>query len=210
MMLVPVGAALLSCSLGACTIIFAEVLLKGKTNNLDSLNALYYMLPYAVLILIGPAVALEGSGLWHWWWSQRGGEHFWHALQAIGLSGLCAFCLNFALFYTIQTTSAVTFSVAGDLKLACTVVLSWLLFRTPINELNAFGCLLTVLGVVAYGYALYLQHQWERDKRQQRARMREGGAGEGEESSLLFRTSATSVDYESETETVDSYLGAML
>ncbi|CAI5519173.1 unnamed protein product [Closterium sp. Naga37s-1] len=104
-------SALCCVVLGCATVICAEVLLKGKQYSLDSLNALYQLVPYSALILAPPAAVLEGWQLWGWFMAQA---NPWPAVIAILISGCFAFCLNFSLFYTIQKTSALTFNVAGS------------------------------------------------------------------------------------------------
>ncbi|CAI5477886.1 unnamed protein product [Closterium sp. Yama58-4] len=145
-------SALCCVVLGCATVICAEVLLKGKQYSLDSLNALYQLVPYSALILAPPAAVLEGWQLWGWFVAQA---NPWPAVIAILISGCFAFCLNFSLFYTIQKTSALTFNVAGNLKLVITLVFSWLLFRTPMAPISLLGCLLELVGVVCYGWAIF-------------------------------------------------------
>ncbi|KAF2608789.1 hypothetical protein F2Q68_00046624 [Brassica cretica] len=67
-------------------------------------------------------------------------------------SGVLAFCLNFSIFYVIHSTTAVTFNVAGNLKVAVAVMVSWLIFRNPISYMNAVGCGITLVGCTFYGY----------------------------------------------------------
>ncbi|CAI5468033.1 unnamed protein product, partial [Closterium sp. Yama58-4] len=145
-------SALCCVVLGCATVICAEVLLKGKHYSLDSINALYQLVPYSALILAPPAAVLEGWQLWGWFVAQA---NPWPAVIAILISGCFAFCLNFSLFYTIQKTSALTFNVAGNLKLVITLVFSWLLFRTPMAPISLLGCLLELVGVVCYGWAIF-------------------------------------------------------
>ncbi|KAL0369255.1 UNVERIFIED_CONTAM: GDP-mannose transporter GONST5 [Sesamum calycinum] len=75
-------------------------------------------------------------------------------------SGVLAFCLNFSIFYVIHSTTAVTFNVAGNLKVAVAVTCSWLIFRNPISLMNAVGCSITLVGCTFYGYVRHmLSHQ---------------------------------------------------
>ncbi|KAL2467729.1 GDP-mannose transporter GONST5 [Forsythia ovata] len=70
-----------------------------------------------------------------------------------------AFCLNFSIFYVIHSTTAVTFNVAGNLKVAVAVTCSWLIFRNPISALNAIGCAITLVGCTFYGYVRHMLSQ---------------------------------------------------
>ncbi|KAH9691155.1 UDP-galactose transporter 1 [Citrus sinensis] len=74
-------------------------------------------------------------------------------------SGVLAFCLNFSIFYVIHSTTAVTFNVAGNLKVAVAVLVSWLIFRNPISGMNAVGCAITLIGCTFYGYIRHLLSQ---------------------------------------------------
>lgn len=78
-----------------------------------SINTVYYMAPFATMILGVPAFLLEGNGILDWFEAHPSP---WSALIIIFSSGVVAFCLNFSIFYVIHSTTAVTFNVAGNLK----------------------------------------------------------------------------------------------
>lgn len=80
-----------------------------------SINTVYYMAPFATMILAVPALLLEGAGVIHWFHTH---ESIAPALIIILSSGVLAFCLNFSIFYVIHSTTAVTFNVAGNLKVS--------------------------------------------------------------------------------------------
>lgn len=107
------------------------------------------MAPYATMILAGPAVLFEGWGVATWLHSQ---ESLSWPLLIIFFSGVSAFCLNFSIFYVIHATTAVTFNVAGNMKVAVAIVISWLIFQNPISFMNAIGCSVTLVGCTFYGY----------------------------------------------------------
>uniref|UniRef100_A0A0R0GKQ0 Sugar phosphate transporter domain-containing protein n=1 Tax=Glycine max TaxID=3847 RepID=A0A0R0GKQ0_SOYBN len=105
-------AALLGCLATSTKTILAESLLHGY--KFDSINTVYYMAPFATMILAIPALLLEGNGVLEWLSTH---PYPWSALIIIFSSGVLAFCLNFSIFYVIHSTTAVTFNVAGNLKL---------------------------------------------------------------------------------------------
>lgn len=78
-----------------------------------SINTVYYMAPFATMILGVPAALLEGNGVIEWLHTH---ETLVPSLTIIFSSGVLAFCLNFSIFYVIHSTTAVTFNVAGNLK----------------------------------------------------------------------------------------------
>lgn len=71
------------------------------------------MAPFATMILALPAVVLEGNGVINWFYTH---PSIHSAMFIILSSGILAFCLNFSIFYVIHSTNAVTFNVAGNLK----------------------------------------------------------------------------------------------
>ncbi|XP_027332221.1 UDP-galactose transporter 1 [Abrus precatorius] len=147
-------AALFGCLATSTKTILAESLLHGY--KFDSINTVYYMAPFATMILAIPAMLLEGNGVLEWLSTH---PYSWSALIIIFSSGVLAFCLNFSIFYVIHSTTAVTFNVAGNLKVAVAVLVSWLIFRNPISYLNAVGCAVTLVGCTFYGYVRHLLSQ---------------------------------------------------
>ncbi|KAJ6730466.1 hypothetical protein OIU85_021278 [Salix viminalis] len=99
---------------------------------------------------------VEGSGVINWFYTH---ESVWPALIIIFSSGVLAFCLNFSIFYVIHSTTAVTFNVAGNLKVAVAVLVSWLIFHNPISYMNAVGCAITLVGCTFYGYVRHMLSQ---------------------------------------------------
>eukprot|EP00252_Welwitschia_mirabilis_P016370 TRINITY_DN36113_c0_g1_i1.p1 TRINITY_DN36113_c0_g1~~TRINITY_DN36113_c0_g1_i1.p1 ORF type:complete len:162 (+),score=18.07 TRINITY_DN36113_c0_g1_i1:58-543(+) len=122
-----------------------------------SINTVYYMAPFATIILAIPAILLEGIGVWDWFQTH---EDLYSAFLLIIGSGVFAFCLNFSIFYVIHSTTAVTFNVAGNMKVAVAILISWLIFKNPISVLNAFGCAITLIGCTFYGY---VRHRLSQD-----------------------------------------------
>ncbi|ESR47422.1 UDP-galactose transporter 1 [Citrus sinensis] len=147
-------AALFGCLATSTKTILAESLLHSY--KFDSINTVYYMAPFATMILSIPALLLEGSGIMDWLSTHPSP---WSAFIIIFSSGVLAFCLNFSIFYVIHSTTAVTFNVAGNLKVAVAVLVSWLIFRNPISGMNAVGCAITLIGCTFYGYIRHLLSQ---------------------------------------------------
>ncbi|CAB4266944.1 hypothetical protein PRUPE_1G499700 [Prunus persica] len=147
-------AALFGCLATSTKTILAESLLHGY--KFDSINTVYYMAPFATMILAVPAVVLEGNGVIEWLHTH---QTLVPSLIIIFSSGVLAFCLNFSIFYVIHSTTAVTFNVAGNLKVAVAVLVSWMIFKNPIPALNAVGCGITLVGCTFYGYVRHLLSQ---------------------------------------------------
>ncbi|KAJ4779552.1 Nucleotide-sugar transporter family protein [Rhynchospora pubera] len=147
-------AALFGCLATSTKTILAESLLHGY--KFDSINTVYYMAPFATMILAIPALLLEGGGVINWFYTH---EDIFSSMMIIFGSGVTAFCLNFSIFYVIHSTTAVTFNVAGNLKVAVAVLVSWMIFRNPISAMNAIGCAITLIGCTFYGYVRHLLSQ---------------------------------------------------
>ncbi|XP_059299130.1 UDP-galactose transporter 1 [Lycium ferocissimum] len=147
-------AALFGCLATSTKTILAESLLHGY--KFDSINTVYYMAPFATMILALPALLLEGPGVVAWLQTD---PPLLSSFFIIFGSGVLAFCLNFSIFYVIHSTTAVTFNVAGNLKVAVAVTCSWLIFRNPISMMNAVGCLITLVGCTFYGYVRHMLSQ---------------------------------------------------
>ena len=89
------------------------------------------MAPFATVILAVPALLIEGPGVLSWLYTH---PSVFSSLIIIFGSGVLAFCLNFSIFYVIHSTTAVTFNVAGNLKVSFYGCGSYclLLFNTPL------------------------------------------------------------------------------
>ncbi|RCH90787.1 UAA transporter, partial [Rhizopus stolonifer] len=68
------------------------------------------------------------------------------------LNGLIAFALNVVSFTANKKTSALTMTVAGNVKQVLSIILSVIIFDYTINMTNTFGIVLTLLGGAWYGY----------------------------------------------------------
>ncbi|KAE8790340.1 UDP-galactose transporter 1-like [Hordeum vulgare] len=121
-------ATMIGCLATSTKTILAESLLHGY--KFDSINTVYYMAPFATMILALPAMLLEGGGVIDWFYTH---DVFSSLIIILG-SGVLAFCLDFSIFYVIHSTTAVTFNVAGNLKVAIAVLVSWPIFRNPIPQ----------------------------------------------------------------------------
>ncbi|KAI8032420.1 UDP-galactose transporter 1 [Camellia lanceoleosa] len=101
----------LGCMSTSTKTILAESLLHGY--KFDSINIVYYLAPFATMIMGVPAIVLEGIGVMNWFHNH---SSVFSSLIIIFSFRLLPFCLNFSVFYVIHSTTAVTFNVAGNLK----------------------------------------------------------------------------------------------
>ncbi|KAI8337624.1 TPT-domain-containing protein [Chlamydoabsidia padenii] len=67
------------------------------------------------------------------------------------VNGLLAFALNIVSFTANKKTSALTMTVAGNVKQVLSIILAVVIFNLNINITNAFGIALTLIGGAWYG-----------------------------------------------------------
>lgn len=97
-----------------------------KDLNLDSLSLLYYTAPPSAVLIFCGFLFFEAQSLSY--------GAFTPALcVALVFNGLLAFTLNIAVIYLVSSTSAVVMSVSGPLKDILIVVISVLVFHSPVT-----------------------------------------------------------------------------
>eukprot|EP00897_Mesotaenium_endlicherianum_P005316 jgi/Mesen1/4812/ME000243S03987 len=154
-------AALVATIFTSANSILAEVVLKGHV-EMDSMNTVYYMAPQIVFMLAPLALATEAADVVRWHYNNTA-DHSQVWLLVL-VSGFLAFGLNFSLFYAIQATSAMTFNVAGNLKVAVAMLLGWMIFRNPMSMWSSLGCGMTVAGCTWYGYIVHKVRQEQQEQ----------------------------------------------
>lgn len=70
----------------------------------------------------------------------------------LAVNGAIAFGLNVVSFTANKKTSALTMTVAANVKQVLTTVLAVVVFHTVINPVNLFGITLTLIGGAWYAY----------------------------------------------------------
>jgi hypothetical protein len=80
-----------------------------------------------------------------------------HIYYILAFHGVMAFFLNYSNFSLTQHTSALAVSVAGSVKNAATIMISIVLFATPVTVPNAIGTAIAILGAAWYTRIEYRQ-----------------------------------------------------
>ena len=94
------------------------------------------------------------SGEWH-------GVREWNnlatsrAITVLWINGFLAFFLNVVSFTANKKTSALTMTVAGNVKQVLSIILAVIIFNLSISVVNAFGILCTLGGGAWYTYNLF-------------------------------------------------------
>jgi solute carrier family 35 protein E3 len=137
--------ALIASVITALIAILSFKLLKTK---LDAVNLLYYMAPLSMAMLLPFSLATEYSSI-RADWATNASDHSW-LLFILVISGLGAFFLNISTFLLINNTSALTYTVSGNVKIVINIVLSVIIFQNEVSWINGLGCFLTIVGAIWY------------------------------------------------------------
>ena len=76
-------------------------------------------------------------------------------LIILSLNGSLAFLLNLSNFSFIKKNSALTLSVAGNMKHITTILLSFIIFETSISSMAMIGTLIAIIGAALYAFTEY-------------------------------------------------------
>jgi len=118
-----------------------DMLLSNK--KLDSLSMLYYMAPISSLTLFAGFLYFESAQFLTISFSPS-------LLLALFLNGCLSFSLNMAVISLVANASVVVMSVCGPLKDIILVLLSVVLFQTPITIMQAVGYNISVFGLCLF------------------------------------------------------------
>lgn len=121
--------------------------------KLDSVNLTYYMAPPSALMISPIMLSFEYAPLVESWAEMFAGTNIAFVLL---LSGLIALGLNVSTFLAIKATSALTFTVIGNIKVIFSIIISVIIFKNEIGLFNAFGCAVTIAGAWWYSQ---IQHE---------------------------------------------------
>jgi len=124
----------------------------GGHGRIDPILLLSVVAPASAVMLLGPALALEGTGL--------ATSEVWHTAGDAGVAwlgllggGLAAFLLLFVEIGVIARTSALTITVIGHAKETLVILLSVAVYGDKLSALNVCGILLATAGMVLYSWA---------------------------------------------------------
>jgi solute carrier family 35 protein E3 len=145
------SCALFSCLTTALQSVLSSVLLTGE-NRLDSVNLLYYMAPLAFVVNLPFAYMYEMQGVINHSYEDVSAHV---VVMLLLLSGFVAFLLNLSVFFAIKSTSALTFTVFGNLKVVIVIILSVIIFQNEITVWNGVGCVVAFVGICLYSYQEY-------------------------------------------------------
>lgn len=156
-------AALVS-SLTTATQSVVSAMLLGGTLKLDSLNLLYYMAPVSFIFILPFALYAEYTPVMEYDVAAHGGNEVYFYLF---ISGLVAYLLNICVFFAIKSTSALTMTVFGNLKVVAVIGISVMIFKNEVTWWNGLGCFVATVGIIWYNA---IEYQIKEEKKRQAAR----------------------------------------
>jgi len=144
-------AALIASLTTSVQSIVSSMLLTGAL-KLDSINLLYYMAPVSFVLICPIALVSELEQL-----TQYDFEGYGTNKVAVNLliSGVVAYLLNICVFFAIKSTSPLTFTVFGNLKVVAVIGISVLIFKNEITWWNGLGCFIAIVGIIWYNAIEY-------------------------------------------------------
>jgi len=145
-------AALIASLTTSIQSIVSSMILTGPM-RLDSINMVYYMAPISFVIILPVALFFEVERLVAYEHEDYGG--FNYVAGTLFLSGVVAYLLNICTFFAIKSTSALTFTVFGNLKVIVVIVISVLIFKNQIGVMNGVGCFIAIVGIIWYNAIEY-------------------------------------------------------
>jgi len=158
-------ATVLVCFLSSTKSVMAQKFLVGKL-KFHPFELLQRMSLLAALQMALLAYFIEYDYIRDWWrikseFAADVGDNSAQTsfLVRLALNGVLAFFLNYTNFMTTKKTSALTVTVAGNVKHMCTILFSVLMFRNPISIMNACGTIVTLIGAVLYSSLEYQAKQ---------------------------------------------------
>ena len=123
----------------------------SNSYRLHPLDLLRRMSLYAFFLLLPLVWIIERPHMLDEW--KGNGDPFSYFVLLV--SGFMAFALNISNFETTKKTSALTVTVAGNVKHILTIVLSIVIFKNPISSTNFLGSVVAIGGAAWYSKETY-------------------------------------------------------
>ncbi|XP_043693465.1 glucose-6-phosphate/phosphate translocator 1, chloroplastic-like [Telopea speciosissima] len=131
--------------------IFSKKGMKG--NSVSGMNYYACLSILSLVLLIPFAIAVEGPQLWASGWetslAQIGPQLIWWLVAQSVFYHL----YNQVSYMSLDEISPLTFSVGNTMKRISVIVSSIIIFRTPIQPVNALGAAIAVFGTFLYSQA---------------------------------------------------------
>lgn len=142
-------------------IILVQIILGKAKLKLNPITTLYYVSPACFIFLLVPFTLLElteivyGVELTH---------PVPHSIMIMLANATCAFALNTAVYLLIGKTSALTMNISGVVKDFLLIMISAVMFDSPVSSLQLVGFSIAASGVLYYNYSKYNETKEVLDK----------------------------------------------
>lgn len=131
--------------------IFSKKGMKGK--DVSGMNYYACLSIMSLLILAPFAIAVEGPQMWAAGWqtalSQIGPNFIWW----VAAQSVFYHLYNQVSYMSLDQISPLTFSIGNTMKRISVIVSSIIIFRTPVQPVNALGAAIAILGTFLYSQA---------------------------------------------------------
>ncbi|KAF3543700.1 hypothetical protein DY000_02001342 [Brassica cretica] len=136
--------------------IFSKKGMKGK--SVSGMNYYACLSMLSLLILTPFAFAVEGPQMWIDGWqkalSDIGPQFVWW----VAAQSVFYHLYNQVSYMSLDQISPLTFSVGNTMKRISVIVSSIIIFRTPVQPVNALGAAIAILGTFLYSQVNYTAH----------------------------------------------------
>ncbi|KAK9064199.1 hypothetical protein SSX86_015579 [Deinandra increscens subsp. villosa] len=137
--------------------IFSKKGMKGK--SVSGMNYYACLSILSLLILTPFTIAMEGPQMWEAGWqtalTQIGPNFIWWVVAQSVFYHL----YNQVSYMSLDQISPLTFSVGNTMKRISVIVASIIIFRTPIQPVNALGAAIAILGTFIYSQRFKIRQE---------------------------------------------------
>ncbi|KAG4176985.1 hypothetical protein ERO13_A11G279000v2 [Gossypium hirsutum] len=131
--------------------IFSKKGMKGK--SVSGMNYYACLSMLSLLILTPFAIAVEGPHMWVAGWKEAVSEIGPQFIWSVAVQSIFYHLYNQVSYMSLDEISPLTFSVGNTMKRISVIVSSIIIFRTPVQPINALGAAIAILGTFLYSQA---------------------------------------------------------
>ncbi|PWA66769.1 triose phosphate/phosphoenolpyruvate translocator [Artemisia annua] len=131
--------------------IFSKRGMKGK--SVSGMNYYACLSILSLLILTPFAIAVEGPQVWAVGWQKAITEIGPHFIWWVAAQSIFYHLYNQVSYMSLDEISPLTFSIGNTMKRISVIVSSIIIFRTPVQPVNALGAAIAVFGTFLYSQA---------------------------------------------------------
>ncbi|VAH45243.1 unnamed protein product [Triticum turgidum subsp. durum] len=131
--------------------IFSKKGMKGK--SVSGMNYYACLSMLSLVILLPFAFAMEGPKVWAAGWQNAVAEIGPNFVWWVAAQSVFYHLYNQVSYMSLDEISPLTFSVGNTMKRISVIVASIIIFRTPVQPVNALGAAIAILGTFIYSQA---------------------------------------------------------